>query len=105
MIEQPRQFGGGKIGVEQQPGAFADHRLVPCGAQGGAGVGGAAVLPDNRVVDRLTGVTVPHNGGFALVGDADGGDVGGLDARLGDGAAHNGNDRGPYLLRIMFHPA
>ncbi len=28
--------------------------------------------PSNRVVNGLTGVLIPHDGGFTLAGDADG---------------------------------
>ena len=35
----------------------------------------APVLPDDRVVDRLAGRAIPDHGGFALIGDADAGDV------------------------------
>src|SRR5207244_11465518 len=52
-----------------------DRLLVPAAAQRSAGVGGAAILPDDGVVDRLAGRAVPHDRGLALVGDADGGDV------------------------------
>ena len=52
-----------------------DHRLVPRLAQRRAEVGGAAVLPDDGVVDRAAGVAVPDHDGLALVGDADAGDV------------------------------
>ena len=40
-----------------------------------ADVGGAAVLPDDGAVHGRAGGAVPHHGGLALVGDADGGDV------------------------------
>ena len=33
--------------------------------------GGAAVLPDDGVVDRLAGFAIPDDGGLALIGDAD----------------------------------
>jgi hypothetical protein len=46
---------------------------------------GAGVLPDDRVVDRLAGELVPHHGGLALVGDADGGDLMAVDVGLGQG--------------------
>ena len=36
---------------------------------------GAAVLPDDGVVDRLAGGAVPDTRGLALIGDADAGDV------------------------------
>jgi hypothetical protein len=47
----------------------------PLRAQLGAQRLGAAVLPDDGVVDRLAGAAVPQHRGLALVGDADGGDV------------------------------
>ena len=38
-------------------------------------IGSAAILPDNRRIDRLASMPVPYKGGFALVSDADGGNV------------------------------
>ena len=40
--------------------------------------GGAAVLPDDGVIDGFAGGAVPDDGCLALVGDADGGHVAGL---------------------------
>ena len=31
----------------------------------------AAVLPDNGVGQRLSGLSIPQDGGFALIGDGD----------------------------------
>src|SRR5580693_6825610 len=45
--------------------------------------GGAAILPDNGVVDRFAGCAVPNDSGLALVSDADRGDVAGLCIRFG----------------------
>ena len=53
--------------------------------------GGAAVLPDNCVVDRLAGGAIPDDCGFALVGDADGGDVPGLCVGFRQGFQGNGD--------------
>lgn len=39
-------------------------------AQGGS----TAALPDNGIVDGAAGLLIPHDGGLALIGDADGGD-------------------------------
>ena len=38
--------------------------------------GGAPALPDDGVINRAAGFPVPDDGGFPLVGDADGGDGG-----------------------------
>ncbi len=35
---------------------------------------GAAILPDDGIVDGRAGAPIPENGGLALIGDADGGD-------------------------------
>jgi len=38
-------------------------------------LGGTAVLPHNRGVNWLACRSIPYDGGLALVGDADGGNV------------------------------
>ena len=53
--------------------------------------GGAAILPDNRVVDGLAGCTVPNDGRFALIGDADGTYVARLGVGLGQSLQGNGD--------------
>ena len=75
VIEQPGDLAGGKIRIEQQPGLGGDLRLMAGAAQRIAKIRGAAVLPDDGVVDRLAAGAVPDNRGFALIGDADAGDV------------------------------
>ena len=74
-------------------------------AQARRRIGGAAILPDDGVVDRLAGVAIPEDGGFALVGDADGGDVAGVMPAFF--SALNGDSplRLPDLVRIMLDPS
>ena len=57
------------------------------------------------MVDRLAGLAVPHHGGLALVGDADGAHGAGTDARLLQGAARGGELRTPDLQRVVLDPA
>ena len=76
IVEQPGDLGAGKIGVEQQAGLFREFLLQPLLLQLLAERRGAAVLPDDGVVDRLAGRLVPDDDGLALVGDADRRDVG-----------------------------
>src|ERR1035437_4326880 len=62
-------------------------------------------LPDDGVVQRLAGHTIEHDYGFALVGDAQTGELGNFPGiALGD-FADDGEDVFPNLFRIMFHPA
>jgi hypothetical protein len=57
-------------------------------------------LPHNRPAERLTGLSVPQEGRFALVCDADRRNVLPVPKHILDGL-HLGK---PNLLRIMFHP-
>ena len=61
----------GKVGVDDQAGLGPDRVAGAVRLQALAEVRGAAILPDDRVVDRLAGLAVPDDGRLALVGDAD----------------------------------
>ena len=100
-----RDLGRREIRIEHEAGLVRDRALVAGGAQRRAGVRGAPVLPDDGVVDRLAVGAIPDDRGFALVGDADAGDVLGADAGLGHRLAH-GRDHGrPDFLRIVLDPS
>src|SRR6202022_583268 len=68
-------------------------------------IGGAAVLPDDGAMNRLAGDAVPHHCRFALVGDADRGDVLGADAGFLQRLAAGGDGGGPDVLRLVLDPA
>ena len=74
VVEQPRDLRAGEIGVEEQAGPLAEHRLLTGGTQLLAEAGGTPVLPDDGVGDG-TAVAVPDDRRLTLVRDADGGDV------------------------------
>ena len=68
VIEQPADFGAGKIGIEQQSGFFAKGGFMSLRPQPLAQRRGAAVLPDDGGGNGDTGAAIPQHGGFALVG-------------------------------------
>ena len=105
VVEQPGDLGGGEIGIEQQPGLGRDRRLVPCLLQRPAHVGRASVLPDDGAVDRLAAAPVPDEAGLALVGDADGGNVAGVELGGGHRLARRLHRGAPDVLRIVLDPA
>src|SRR5690554_6190049 len=79
MIEYPADLAGGKIGVEQQTSLVlqdvaATFVLQPFGNLLAPSTG-APVLPYDGPVDGLAGASIPQQGGFALIGNADGADV------------------------------
>ena len=95
-----------KYGSSTSPVFAATAASWPARAQRRAGVGGAPVLPDDGVVDRLAGGAIPDDRGLALVGDADAGDVLRAERRPCAIALAHGRDHGrPDLLRIVLDPA
>jgi len=82
----------------------ADRRPEPVGAQSGAQRLAAPVLPHDGVVDGLAGAAVPHHGGLALVGDADGADVAAGQAGRRQRLARGGELRVPDLARVVLDP-
>ncbi|MCY1346655.1 hypothetical protein D9M69_327470 [compost metagenome] len=105
VFQHPAQLGGGEIGVDQQAGAIGHIRFVAGGLERGAIVRGAAVLPDDGRVDGRAGQRIPDQGGLALVGDADGGDIGRVEAALLDGFAADLEGGQPDFLAVVLHPA
>ncbi len=65
--------------------------------------GGTSILPDDGIINRLPGFTIPDHRGFTLVGDANRRDIGNIDPR--QGFATNGYNCFPKVFWIMFDPA
>ena len=105
VIEEPLDFRSGEIGIENEAGFFLEFFGEVAGFEVVAGLGGAAVLPDNGVVDGLAGFAIPDDGGFALVGDADAGDVGKLEAGLGERFGDDTGLGGPDFIGVVLDPA
>ncbi len=78
---------------------------VAVGFERVAEAGGAAILPDDRVVDGLAGLAIPEHGRLALVGDADGGDVALGEVGVGEGFCDDAALRGPDFFGAMLDPA
>ncbi len=104
-IENEADLGGREIGVDHEAGSRADLILEPSRAQLLADRRGLPRLPDDGRMDRGAAGTVPHEGGLALVRDADRRHVPGGDAGLRKHAAGRAELALPDLLRIVFYPA
>ena len=105
MVQYPLELGGGKIGVDDQPRLLADGLRQPPFLQSVAVLRGPAALPDDGVVYGLPGGPVPDDGGLPLVGDADGGDIGGGRPQLAHGLRGHAQLGGPDLPGVMLHPS
>src|SRR5258708_3421833 len=75
MIKQPCDFAGGEIRIEQEPGLACYLALVTGPPQCLAVADGAPILPDDCIVDGFSSAAIPDHRGFALIGDANAGDV------------------------------
>ena len=76
---------------------------APSAFRSGAVVGRAAVLPDDRAVNRLARLAIPDHDGLALVGDPERGDTAPVDV-----TERFLNDRErvlPDLFRVVLDPA
>jgi hypothetical protein len=104
MVEEPRDLGGGEIGVEHQAGALADQLGVAGPVKFRANVGGSPILPDDCIVDRLTGLAVPDQRRLALVGDSDCRNSLGA-ANFLDRLARGLQRCAPKVFRIVLDPA
>ena len=63
------------------------------------------VLPDNCVVHLFARLPIPDDGGFALVGDADGRNVTGPDVGAAYGLSRHADLRERDLARVVLDPA
>ena len=66
---------------------------------------GTAILPDDRVIDGLAGGAIPDDCGFALVGDADGGNIAGLHFSFGQRFLSDGELGGGDFCGIVLYPS
>ena len=104
VVEDPLDLGTGEVGRQRQADALLVLVLVAA-TEFLDDLVGAGVLPDDRVVDRLTGLAVPHQSGLALVGDTDGLDVLLVQAGLRQRLGHDLADRVPDLHGVVLNPA
>jgi hypothetical protein len=91
--------------VDQEPGLGLDRGLQAVGLEPVAERRRAPVLPDDGVVDRRAGLAVPDQRGFALVGDADPGQLTGLEPGLGERALDHRQGAAPDVLGVVLDPA
>ena len=77
----------------------------PSAREAGDVIGDAGVLPDDGVVDGFAGVAVPDESGLALVGDADGGDVGGKQVAGVEGFGDDEVGVAEDFKRVVLDPA
>ena len=105
VVEDPAHLGAGEVGRERQAGDGLEALRPDVAGELVADRLRAGVLPDDGVVDRLAGRPLPHDGGLALVGDADRDDVRRVEVGLAEGAADDRSRVLPDLEGVVLDPA
>ena len=82
IIEDPPDLGGREVGVEHEPSALAHQLLMTRRPQLLAAIRGPSILPDDRVAKGLAGDAIPEHDRLALIRDADGSHLVGLNGFL-----------------------
>src|SRR3989442_1707893 len=105
LVPKPAEFRAREVGVEDWAGLPARQALDTLGPEPVAQRGRPATLPDDGALDRSTGHAIPHDGRLALVRDADGGELGPGNPRLGQRRAGGALNGGPDFLGVVLDPA
>ena len=105
VIQDPAEFGAGKVGCQGQTGLLLDSGGVTGFFQAAADAVGAGVLPDDGIADGQAGTAVPDDCGLALIGDAYGCDLSGPDITFGEGGTDHRLSALPDFKGIVFDPA
>ena len=105
VVQDPLDLGAGKIGGQRKAHLLLEPFRAAILRQLIDDVLRAGVLPDDGVVDGFAGGLVPHHGGFALVGNSDGGNVVTRQVRLGERRTDDLAGVVPDLGGVVLHPA
>ena len=69
MVKDPFDFCSREISVDHQACLLMDATRPALGFQLLTVVGCTPILPNNRIIDRETGLTIPNDGCLSLIGD------------------------------------
>ena len=105
IFQQPVEFCAREVGVDHKAGFCPEYLGQSLFLEAVTVFACAAALPDDGVVNRLAGMLIPHDGGLALVCDADGGNVGGGCTDLLHGLNGNAKLCCPDFICIVLNPA
>src|SRR5262249_1827379 len=105
VVENPADLACGEIGVDEEPGLRLDGLGRAAGLQPLAELGGAAILPDDRVVNGVAGRAIPDDRRFTLIGDAERRDVGGTHTGARERFGGDADLRRPDFVRVVLDPS
>ena len=105
MIQDPLHLRTGKIGIDHKTCFLLKHLGKTFFFQAVTIFRSPPALPDNRIVYRFSGIFIPHDRSFSLVGNSDCCNIRCRSMDLVHCLSCNGKLCGPDFPRIMLHPA
>jgi len=105
VVEHPARLGTREVRRKRQAGLTAEAVLAPVARELVDEAIRARVLPHDRVHHRLARVAIPHDGGLALVRDAQAGDVGRARSGRVERLLHHLLRALPDLVGVVLDPA
>src|SRR2546426_8763415 len=101
IVQKPAKFASRKIGVNYQPGLASNVLAETLAFEFVTEAGCSSILPYDCIVERLASEPVPQNAGLALVGDADGRNIGSFQTAFSQGRPAHFKLALPNLPRIV----
>ncbi|KAG0163130.1 hypothetical protein DFQ30_000701 [Apophysomyces sp. BC1015] len=105
VVQNPSNLRRGEVCVDRQAGLCADLAFEPSRLKPGAKIGGAAVLPDDRVIDRQPRLSIPYDRRFALIRNPNRMDRSAVQSRAHDRFGGDPRLCRPNFPRIVLNPA
>jgi hypothetical protein len=105
IVQYPLNFSPAEVGISDKAGFLADRIFKSLLTQLVAVPGGSAVLPYNGFMDQFAGFFVPHQGCFALIGDANGGNLFGFEFGFCNNLLGYRQLGLPYFITVMLNPS
>src|SRR5215467_13967817 len=105
IVQQPAKFAAGKIGIDNQTCFQRDDFAMAAALELFTKIGSPAVLPNDRIMDRLTAPAIPNHRRLPLICHPNGRDISSLQTGLGQSLPSHSQLAAPDLTRIMLHPS
>src|SRR5579883_1017484 len=104
MIKQPFKFSAAKVSIEDQSRFVLECCFMSSSLKFIAVNSSAAILPDDRIMNRLACFAIPDYRGFSLIGNPDSSNITGSDTNTRQGFISNAHLGRPNFISIMLHP-
>ena len=105
IVQNPFYFGRRKIGIDHETCLLTEFLCESLFLEGVAVLGSSAALPDDCMINGISGILIPYNCRFSLIGNSDRRNIRSLRTDHIHGFHRYAKHTRPDFIRIMLHPA